>query len=257
MLNYQRVECLSTKTWWLCVIFVLETWHARAKHTGVHHDVSWGLSRSWVTHLRMLRCWDMSWAMRIIPIKRYRQPARHSSGDRCGMLWDVMLTIVVKQEYIINFISTCFPKDTMFIYVWTFFSGSFLALFLFLAIWRQDHKDLVEAAKQRKPPPGLTMQELCCLQTLLLTSFHGATNFGDPLPRWKTHEKPGWCWGWVVGNDGGSEFDISLVWFGMSLMIDDYCINILFYYYTTILYYILLLLLYIYIYILSVSLLFL
>lgn len=47
--------------------------------------------------------------------------------------------------------------------------------------WRQDHKDLVEAAKQRKPPPGLTMQELCCLQTLLLTSFHGATNFGDPL----------------------------------------------------------------------------
>ena len=27
--------------------------------------------------------------------------------------------------------------------------------------------------------------------------------------------QPGWCWGWVVGNDGGSEFDISLVWFGM------------------------------------------
>ena len=47
--------------------------------------------------------------------------------------------------------------------------------------WRQDHKDLVEAAQQRKPPPGLTTAEVCTLQTLLLTSFHGATIFGDPL----------------------------------------------------------------------------
>jgi hypothetical protein len=79
-----------------------------------------------------------------------------------------------------------FPQRYYVYLCLNFFSGSFLALFrlfLFLAIWRQDHKDLVEAAKQRKPPPGLTMQELCCLQTLLLTSFHGATNFGDPLPR--------------------------------------------------------------------------
>ncbi len=45
----------------------------------------------------------------------------------------------------------------------------------------QDHKDLVEAAQQRKPPPGLTTAEVCTLQTLLLTSFHGATIFGDPL----------------------------------------------------------------------------
>lgn len=133
------------------------------------------------------------------------QGTRVATGVGCCGVWCWQLWWNTK--YIINFISTCFPKDTMFIYVWTFFSGSFLAQKTPVFSRHQDHKDLVEAAKQRKPPPGLTMQELCCLQTLLLTSFHGATNFGDPLPRWKTQKNPTSlmlgvsCWQCMMGQN--------------------------------------------------------
>lgn len=44
----------------------------------------------------------------------------------------------------------------------------------------QEHRGLVEAARERKAPPGLSTSELCTLQTLLLTAFHGTTAFGDP-----------------------------------------------------------------------------
>ena len=44
----------------------------------------------------------------------------------------------------------------------------------------KEHRGLVEAAKERRAPPGLTASELCALQTLLLTAFHGTTTFGDP-----------------------------------------------------------------------------
>ena len=47
--------------------------------------------------------------------------------------------------------------------------------------WRQEHRDLVEAARTRSVPPGLSMEDVRALQTMLVSGFHFTTIFGDPI----------------------------------------------------------------------------
>jgi len=47
--------------------------------------------------------------------------------------------------------------------------------------WRKAHADLVKAAKERSPPPGLRTEELAIVTTMLVSDFHQASDFGDPI----------------------------------------------------------------------------
>ena len=47
--------------------------------------------------------------------------------------------------------------------------------------WRNEHRELVEAAKMRSLPPGLSMGDVQVLQTMLVSGFHFTTKFSDPI----------------------------------------------------------------------------
>jgi len=47
--------------------------------------------------------------------------------------------------------------------------------------WRHDHRELIQAAKMRRLPPGLSMEDVQALQCMLVSGFHFTTAFGDPV----------------------------------------------------------------------------